>query len=228
MAAPGASDTVVVVTGGDPIPPSALDGLPAPLTVVAADSGVDHALALGLEVALAVGDFDSATPAAVALVTERGGVVERHPAAKDHTDLELALLAARRFAPRRIHVLGGHGGRLDHLLANALVLAGPALAEVDVTAQMGPARLAVVRRRTELSGVAGELVSLLAVHGPARSVTTEGLSYPLLAEDLRPGSTRGISNTFLGERASVELEHGVLLVVQPRSPHPPPEVLLCP
>jgi thiamine pyrophosphokinase len=215
MAAPGASDTVVVVTGGDPIAPDAVHEVPRGATVVAADSGVDHALALGLEVHRAVGDFDSVTAEGLARITEQGAVIERHPAAKDHTDLELALTAALEHGPRRIHVLGGHGGRLDHLLANALVLAAPALAHVEVTARMGAARLAVVRRKVELRGEPGELVSLLAVHGPARSVTTEGLAYPLHDEVLLPGSSRGVSNVFVAHDATVSLADGVVLAIQP-------------
>ena len=215
MAARGASATVVVVTGGDPIAPDAVHEVPRGATVVTADSGIDHALALGLEVHLAVGDFDSVTAEGLARITEQGAVIERHPAAKDHTDLELALARALEHAPRRILVLGGHGGRLDHLLANALVLAAPSLAHVEVTARMGAAHVAVVRRWVVLRGEPGELVSLLAVHGPARSVTTQGLAYPLAAESLLPGSSRGVSNVLVARRATVSLTDGVLLAIQP-------------
>ena len=40
-------------------------------------------------------------------------------------------------------------------------------------------------------GPAGELLTLLAVQGPATGVTTTGLRYPLHDEALTPGSTRG-------------------------------------
>ena len=96
--------------------------------VVAADSGVAHALALGLAVDVAVGDFDSLDPRVLEAVEAAGTRVERHPAAKDATDLELAIDVAVGLGAARIVVLGGHGGRLDHFLANALVLAAPQLA----------------------------------------------------------------------------------------------------
>ncbi len=221
MAAPGASDTVVVVTGGDAVDPAHLPGLTAGTTVVAADSGIDHAHALGLRVDLAIGDFDSVTEGGLARATEGGARVERHPAAKDATDLELALDAALALRPRRVHVLGGHGGRLDHLLANALLLASPAYASVELTAQMGAARVTIVRDVAELRGARGDLVSLIPAHGPARAVTTRGLRFPLDHEDLQPGSTRGISNELLDAVATVTLTAGVLVVVQPGSLDPP-------
>ena len=221
MAAQGATDMVVVITGGDPVEPAHLADLPPDAVVVAADSGVDHALALGLRIDHAVGDFDSASPEGVAAARDGGAAVHRHPTAKDATDLELALDLALTCGPRRIHVLGGHGGRLDHLLANALLLAAPALRGVAVTAQMGAARLTVVRGAAQLRGAVGDLVTLLPAHGPARGVTTAGLLFPLAGEDLLPGSTRGVSNELVRDTADVDLTSGVLVAIQPgqRGPH---------
>ena len=75
-----------------------------------------------------------------------------------------------------------------------------------------------VRRPREraIEGEPGELVSLFALHGPAQDVRTEGLTYSLDGETLEPGSTRGVSNVLLEERASVSVGSGVLLAVCPR------------
>ncbi len=88
--------------------------------VIGADSGVEHAAALGRHVDIAVGDFDSVSPAALAAAEAAGAEVLRHPPDKDATDLELALDLAVARGARRITVVGGHGGRFDHCLANAL------------------------------------------------------------------------------------------------------------
>jgi thiamine pyrophosphokinase len=214
----GAPSTVVVVTGGDPVVLSDLAPLHEGAYVIAADSGIERALDLGMRVDLAIGDFDSVDPAVLAAVTAAGARVERHPAAKDATDLELALDAALRRQPQRIVVVGGHGGRLDHFLANAMVLAAHAYDGPELLAQMGQARITVVRRTARLDGSPGDLVTLVPVHGPATGVDTQGLLYPLRDEDLEPGSTRGVSNEMTGSTATVTLRSGVLLVVQPNQP----------
>ncbi|MFP5308620.1 MAG: thiamine diphosphokinase [Actinomycetes bacterium] len=206
---------VVVLAGGDPVAPAVAVGLPADAYVVAADSGLDHAAALGLDVDLVVGDLDSVSPQRLAAARAAGVEVEEHPTAKDATDLALALDAAAARGPADVVLVGGHGGRLDHLLANALVLADDRYAHLRLTARMGPATVTVVRDRAELTGTRGELVSLLPVHGPAAGVTTVGLLYPLDGEDLAPGTTRGVSNELTGPRATVTVTDGVLLVVQP-------------
>jgi thiamine pyrophosphokinase len=201
--------TVVVLCGG----PDSLhvSDLPAGVTVIAADGGAELAWMLGLSVDLVVGDMDSISAGTLAGI-ER---VERHAAEKDATHLELALVAALRFEPERVLVLGGGGGRLDHLFGGLLLLAAEAYAGVRVDAQFGAAAVHVIRGERTLHGEPGELVSLLAVHGRARGVVTDGLVYALRGETLEPGSSRGVSNVFAGPQARIALEEGVLLAVRP-------------
>lgn len=217
--------TVVVVTGGDPLPAAVAGLVPAGAYVIAADSGIDHALGLGLKVDLAIGDFDSVTPAGLRAVTEAGARIEQHPSAKDATDLELALDAAHALGPDEIVVVGGHGGRLDHLLGGMLALTSDAYAAIPIRAVTGEARVYVVRSTVEIPGAPGGLLTLLAIGGPAHGVRTTGLRYPLEGEALMPGSTRGVSNEFCAPVATVSLTSGVLLAVAPTvTPSDPPTV----
>lgn len=203
--------TILVITGGDPVPPSALDGLSGVDIVVAADSGLDHAERLGIEPDVVVGDFDSVSADAL---DRFAGPVERHPVAKDATDLELALQWAVHRAPDRIVVLGGHGGRLDHFLANALVLT-TVPAHILVEWRAGPATIHVVRTAIDLVGEEGAKVSLVPVGGGVSGVSTEGLRWPLSDAALTSGSTLGVSNEFASSAARVEVAEGTLLVIVP-------------
>jgi thiamine pyrophosphokinase len=206
------TDTVVVVAGGSAPSARARESIPAGARVIAADGGADHARTLGLEVELAIGDFDSVTPETLATLGDRA---ERHPAEKDATDLELALQAALRWEPARILVVGGIEGRLDHLLGELLILGTDELAGVEVDAVLGDALVHVVREQRTLRGMEGELISLFALGGPATGIETAGLAYPLRGETLEPGSSRGISNVFTGAEAQISLESGLLLAVRP-------------
>jgi len=205
--------TVVVFAGGLGRPAAVL--LPAGATVIAADSGAELALELGLRVDLVVGDFDSISPATLETVERSGAGIERYPAAKDVSDLELALVAALALDPARIVVLGGAEGRLDHLFGELLLLAADAFSRVEIDAQLGAAAAHVIRGERVLAGSAGELISLFAVHGPATGVVTEGLVYELRGELLVPGSSRGLSNIFAASQASVMVEGGVVLALRP-------------
>jgi thiamine pyrophosphokinase len=183
--------------------------------VVAADSGLAEANRLGVRVDLLVGDMDSVAPGDLAAYERGGGEVHRHPEDKDATDLDLAITAAIVAGAAHLTVVGGDGGRLDHLLGNALLLATPRYAAVEIDGVFGGTRMHVVRRRRDLTGSPGELVSLFALGGPARGVGTAGLRWPLEHATLEPGSTLGISNRFLADRAAVTVAGGVVLVVRP-------------
>jgi thiamine pyrophosphokinase len=207
--------TVVVLAGGE----SVAAGARLPVTdtdlVIAADSGVHHARALGLHVDLVVGDLDSVDARELDAVVEAGATVERHPVDKDATDLELALHAAVDRGAERIVVLGAGGGRFDHFLANVLVLASPAFAGARVEALVGAARVVVVHDKAVVDGEPGDLLTLLPVGGPAEGVRTTGLRFALDGERLDAGTTRGVSNELTGNQATITVDGGVLLVVQP-------------
>jgi thiamine pyrophosphokinase len=209
-------EVVVVVSGGEPPDPRAALAAPLGAPVIAADKGLEHALALGLEVTVAVGDFDSASPGAVAAAEGAGVRIERHPHAKDATDLELALDVAAALDPNRILVLAGTGGRLDHELSLLLLLGSERYDAVEIDALVGSAHIYVVRGTRTLQGTPGELLSLLPL-GRADGVTTEGLAYALRGETLDPGTSRGVSNLFEAETAHVSVERGVLLAVRPEA-----------
>jgi thiamine pyrophosphokinase len=207
---------VLVFAGGDPTPAATVAALPATATVVAADSGAVHALAAGRRVDVLVGDLDSVPVDVVDRVRAEGGRVERHPPDKNQTDLALALDVAVALRPTAgVTVVGGHGGRLDHLLANLLLLAAPAYAGANLQALLGPARVFVVRGRRAFVGRPRELVTLVPVGGPARDVSTEQLLFPLSGATLEPGTSWGVSNQLLGDEAAVEVGEGVVLAVLP-------------
>jgi len=205
-------EVVVVVAGGTGLPTEIVQALPAHARVLAADGGLSNARELGLEAEAVIGDLDSVPPKDLTEAAAGGA-----------TDLELALDAAHSIAPRRVLVLVGGGGRLDHLFSALLLLASERYAGTEIDAFVGGARVHVIRRERALSGAPGELVSLFAAHGRAEGVRTEGLLYPLAGEPLEPGSSRGVSNVFVGDGARVRLERGVLLAVRP-APDPEAEV----
>ena len=209
----------LVFAGGEPVDPrwqaEVAARARAGAVVIAADSGLHHAHALDLTATRLVGDLDSASEAAVARARSEGTQVEEHPTDKDATDLHLALDAARLAGATRVTVLGAGGGRHDHLIANALLLAADEFADLDLDACFGSDRITVVRRHARLAGAPGERLTLLAVGGPATGITTTGLRWALTDGTLAPGSSRGVSNEFTGDAAEITLTAGVLLAIAP-------------
>jgi thiamine pyrophosphokinase len=186
--------------------------------IIGADGGAARALAWGLAPHLVIGDMDSLPDGARAALEAGGCRFVEHPRAKDETDLELALAYAAQQGAREIVILGALGGRLDHLLANVLLLALPQLAGIRVCLGDGVGEALLVRggESATLEGRPGDLVSLLPLGGDAQGVTTSGLAWALRGDTLRFGLSRGVSNEMIGSRAQVEVGDGFLLVVHGR------------
>lgn len=187
-------------------------------TVLGADGGAAQARAWGLVPELVIGDLDS-LPAKERTALEVQGIEFLiHPRAKDETDLELALTYAAEQGFDDIVVLGALGGRLDHTVANVLLLALPILAGRRVRIVDGSQQASLARpgEALELLGQPGDRVSLLPLGGDAHGVTTGGLLWALERATLCFGYSRGVSNEMTGRHARVTLEQGLLLVVQGR------------
>ena len=183
--------------------------------VVAADSGVALAGALGWRVDVAVGDFDSLAPELVAGLDRLCGEVRRHPPAKDATDLELALAVAAESAPARLLVVGIEGGRPDHALANLLVASSDRFADVDVELVLEGGRAWIVRDDLRGALPQGSTLSLIAVHGDA-TVSLSGVRWPLTDEVLASGSTRGVSNEIVDGPFALDVRAGTVICIAPR------------
>jgi len=199
----------LIVTGG-PLPLK-LGPLPEADLVIAADEGIDNARQLGIPVDLLVGDLDSASDGSEAFA----GSVQRHPVDKDQTDLELALTAALEAGMESVTVVGTMAGRVDHALGNLLFLTADRWKALSIDVRIDSARAWVVRDRLTVDGAPDDLVSVMAVGGPATGVSTSGLAWPIDCALVESGLGLGLSNRMTGPIAELSVRQGVLLVIAP-------------
>ena len=211
--------TTIVVIGGDSPVSGVANVLPPHDFVVAADSGLHGARALGLKVNAVVGDMDSVDEQLLADTQSAGAIIMRAPRDKDATDTELALLFAADRGAKRIIVVTGGGGRLDHQLGVINVLFHPGLVAVSMEMFWGSTHVHALRGpgRAVLHGRPGEVVGLLPIGGDASGITTDGLKWPLNDEIILAYSTRGVSNELVGTEAHISLTSGQLLIIQPHA-----------
>jgi thiamine pyrophosphokinase len=210
----GPNDTVIVVTGAEPLPPRAVAAIPDGAIVLAADGALDHALAAGLLPAAVIGDLDSVSTEALAWA-EANATVQRHPMDKDRTDTELALAAAADLVPRHLVLVSGGGDRLDHTLAAIGALGARSLTSIPrIDGWWGDDRLTVLHGpgRTRLDVTPDQTVSLIALHGECSGVSIDGVRWPLDHDVVGPAVGLGVSNVATGNVVDVSLTHGVLTI----------------
>ncbi len=182
--------------------------------MVAADGGVRVAAHYRRAVQTVIGDMDSLSPDELAALEAQHATLIRHPAEKDETDLELALIWAAGQGADWLRILGATGGRLDQAISNIYLLALPVLEGRDVKLVAGVQETWLARPGTvEISGAVGDTISLIPLNGTVRGISTENLYYPLHNEDLYFGPARGVSNLMTAAQAAIRVREGVLLIV---------------
>ncbi len=175
-------------------------------TLVAADGGLDQALALGHVPAAVIGDLDSASPAALARMPP--GSVHR-VAEQESTDFEKALSRIR--APFVI-ATGFRGGRFDHELAVLSALLRHRTRPVLLLSKEEVVFHAPPRLALKLApGMRVSLFPLLPVEGRSR-----GLRWPIDDLVLAPGGRVGTSNEAAATEVHLEVAGPGLLVLLPR------------
>jgi thiamine pyrophosphokinase len=184
--------------------------------VVCADGGVRHARALGLVPHVVVGDLDSLGEEDTLFLKDSGVEILRHPTDKDATDTELALEWSLENGACSVTLIGATGTRLDHTLANVLLLKRLADRGIPGCIVDRHNEIHLVTGSLTLTGKPGDLLSVLPVGGTAEGVTLTGLFFPLTRARIPLGSTLGVSNRFVGGTATVSVARGVLVVTRSR------------
>jgi len=185
--------------------------------VVCVDGGAENAIALGLEPQVVIGDMDSIEVSLREQLYEAGCRFVKYPSRKDETDSELAVRYALSQGATELVILAALGGRIDHTLANVMLLALPELEDVEVRVVEGDQEVFLVRDETVIQGQPGDVLSLLPLSGDVVGIYTKGLEYPLHNGTLEFGAARGVSNVLTESRAGVRVGSGLLLAVHHRS-----------
>lgn len=211
----------LIVTGGTVEKPFAADYVRQQNFdyFIAADSGIRFFAEEGIRPDEILGDFDSADPVLLSQFRQDAGIIfHQFRPEKDAVDTELALELAMERESSEIHILGGTGTRMDHMLGTVRLL-GFAM-EQGITCYLADAhnRIRLIQSRTVLKKARqyGTYVSLIPLTTQAAGVTLTGFKYPLQDYTLGGFTSLGISNEIVEEEAVVDVKEGILILVESR------------
>ena len=190
---------------------AAFDALLLPIQkddlIIAADGGVTHCAQIGLTPDVILGDFDS-----LGYIPEGAQVF---PVEKDDTDVMLAVRCGLDRGFREFVIYGGMDGpRLDHTMANFQTLSY--LRKQNARGYLiGKNHISTViqNETAAFSADASGIVSVFCLGKDASGVTIRGLKYSLENGSLTADFPLGVSNHFVGEEATISVEHGSLLLI---------------
>lgn len=177
--------------------------------VIAADAGLKYCAAAGVTPDIILGDFDSLGTPPV------GDKVIRLPVEKDDTDTIYALRTGLARGYRDFVIYGGTGGsRADHSLANLQGL-------LFLVSHGARGRIygdgvvwSVLHNEKILFPAGGSgTISLFCIDGIARGVSIRGLKYELSNAEIHSDFPIGVSNSFTGAEATIEVADGTLIMI---------------
>ena len=179
--------------------------------IIAADAGYTALTSRNITPDVIIGDFDS-----LGFVPEHPNVI-RSSVEKDDTDMMLAVKLGLLLGFTRFTINGGLGGRIDHTFSNIQTLAY--LTEHGAIGKLysNDACITAIKNSTykftSEKVVAGNIISVFCKSEKAKGVTIKGFKYPLDNATLTNINPIGISNEFTGTDASIEVKHGVLVIM---------------
>lgn len=173
--------------------------------IVAVDGGLVYCHQIGITPDLIIGDLDS-VPAD--LLAQYAHVpIEKFPAEKDWTDLELAVLAVNHPRTQKIAIFGALGGRTDHALNN-LHLARRYPEKVILEAEQET--IVALQGNNLLDVAPGQTLSLIPLGAAAQDVNTRGLKWELHHATVDK-EFMSISNVCLQPQVRIDIGTGDLI-----------------
>ena len=186
--------------------------------VIAADRGLEVLDKLCIRPDYIIGDFDSLT----------SDVLDEYPAdriiklnpEKDFTDTEAAIRLAIEKGADSITITGATGSRIDHVLANISLLMITLEAGIPAYIIDENNKIRLIDKTIELykDDCFGENISLIPYTDEVSGVTLKGFYYPLKQKKFSRFNelSLGISNKVIADKCIIELEKGIMIVIESR------------
>lgn len=156
---------------------------------------------------MAIGDFDSTTKKEMSSITKSIRIVKTYKPEKDQTDLELAIHYADTLGPSEVVIFGATGTRLDHTLAALHLLHKHILVDQNNRIRLIGCGKTIIKKASY------RYVSILP-YTKSITLSLTGFRYDLVKTKLIRGTTRGVSNEFVGRQAVIDLFAGKAWVVE--------------
>ena len=182
---------------------------------VAADSGLDAAEEAGLKPHWIIGDMDSINDAS-RLASYPPQCVMRYPQDKDYTDTELAFSLAVEKGCDTVWIIGGGGGRLDHLFGIRSLFERDVFPARWITGYEDIRCINADKKHNELSVKLEKnaLVSVFPLGNGPWEAKSSGLKWPLKGLPWDRGFF-GLSNVATDGDFLIKAEAGRFMVILP-------------
>lgn len=207
-------DAIIVTGGRYPSIQKWQDLIKKESLIIAADSGLQQLISTDRSPTHIIGDFDSLPNSHTHLAAYPSAKIIKYSQEKDETDTELALLLARELGAKRILLVGGGEGRVDHLLSIIQIFKGNLAPDLWLTAHEAIHLISPHRPYRALLKEHAT-ISFFPLIAPSQAIQAAGLKWPFSSFD-HLHSQMSLSNQVSSHQiVEVSIKDGLLLAIIP-------------
>lgn len=187
--------------------------------IIAVDNGLKILDENNITPNIIVGDFDTASQELINKYKEKNDIeIREFNPIKDNTDTDIAVKVAIEKNATEICILGATGTRIDHVIGNIHILKNALDRNVKCVILDENNEIELIKNKTVIFKSCNDkkYISLIPLTESVENITLRGFKYNLTNGNLKIGSSLGISNEIIEEKAEIKFEKGILIVIRSR------------
>lgn len=182
--------------------------------IIGVDGGAGTLIQYGIDMNIAIGDFDSIDPGLFKKLRGKSIQIEKFPEDKDLSDTELAVRFAMKNNFDNFILNGMLGKRTDHTLFNLSVLIYLLKKKKKASITEENEEIFITDNIINLNTNIGDIISIYPVTMKALILQAAGLKYSLKNRIIKKNSTLTLSNIAISNKISVEVKNGTVLILK--------------
>ena len=184
--------------------------------VICVDGGARYAVRAKITPNIIIGDLDSIHKDILNEMKMKDIEFIKFPTKKDMTDTELAIEYAVDKGTTEIVLLGVTGTRLDHTLANIMLLIKLLNNNIEGKIVDDHNEIFITKDSLDIEKEENTFLSIIPLIQNLSGVTLEGFEYETREREFKLSSTLGISNVITKDRGHIKIDSGIALVIKSR------------
>lgn len=176
--------------------------------ILSADGGTDYCVELGIIPDLVIGDLDSISPKTLDILKKKEVPINVFPIKKDKTDSQLSIEYLMDKGAEEITIIGAIGSRIDHTLANILLLKTIKDKGIKGKIVHNNNIIYIIDDELIMDKKNGYFVSIIPIESKGVLVSLKGFEYNLSKVKIDFASTLGVSNFVIDEKGYIKVHEG--------------------
>lgn len=178
--------------------------------IIGVDNGAQHLFNRSITPNIVLGDLDSIDPSLLKKIKTMEIDIKSYESNKDKTDFELAIDSINKPNGKKIYLIGGEEGEVDHLFSIFSIISNYEFAE-NLT-WFYQDKTIIFKRNISIEMEKGSRFSIIPITN-LKHLKITGAKWELNEEDINSGSSKTLRNISISDVVKISCESGLFCVI---------------